>query len=234
MIRKALVFVVCVSGLLCMPGLASAQRAQALRRPVRNDRFPEMRQKTERLRAIAKEIRDSDDDGGRDKLADELEKLVAELFDFEVKQTEESIAKLQKDVQRKKQNREDLIKERIERVLDPNSAPGLAGNPTPRGEPYKIESVKKQEDGSSVAKVRINRAERRTRVESYTVQTPETRTRIVNGKEQTYTINVARPKTREVNYKVWVPGNEVHSVKIPKGKDKEEVVAAFVKKQSRR
>ena len=217
-----------------MPGLASAQRAQALRRPVRNDRFPEMRQKTERLRAIAKEIRDSDDDGGRDKLADELEKLVAELFDFEVKQTEESIAKLQKDVQRKKQNREDLIKERIERVLDPNSPPGLAGNPTPRGEPYKIESVKKQEDGSSIAKVRMNRPEQRTRTEGYTVNVPVQRVRTVNGKQQAYTVMSVERRTREVPYTVWVPGNEVHSVKIPKGKGKEEVVAAIVKKQSRR
>jgi len=172
-------------------------------------------------------IRDAEDDKERDKLASDLEKLVQQNFDLELKQLEASMARLKQDIAKRKQDRETIIEKRIATLLDPNAT--ILGQP----KRYVVESIKKQDDGSSIAKVRLQDPIARTREEIYTVMVPQTRTRVVNGKEQNYTVNVPEQRTRTVNFTVIAPGDEVFSVKIPKGQNKDNVIAAFLKKKRR-
>lgn len=246
MSRKVSVFVVCVCGLLGMSRMTAAQddlfaepvpvaqppifAPAPAAQPHVGSRYAPIPQTTSQIRALQVEILDAVDDKARDALAAELEKLVEEIYDMELKQMKDSLARMQKDITKREAKRDAMIEERIAKLLDPNAAIG-----GPAGEkPYFIESIKKQKDGSSIAKVRITKRTPQTQQQTYTVMIPQTRTRMVNGKEQSYTVKVPEQRTRTVTVMATSTGEEVHTVTIPKGKNKDRVLTVFAKEKLRR
>ena len=91
---------------------------------------------------------------------------------------------------------------------------------------FSIKKVEKLADGSSVARVRFIRIEQGERMVAVHETKEETRQRTVEGKPLSYTVSV--PVTRRVSqpYSVEVPFEK--DVPVPKGKDVEAAVEAFM------
>ena len=153
-----------------------------------------------------------------DQAAAKLKEGIALLEDLELKPLEQQVTQILAAIEQRKTDRDKLIENRLKQIMD---APKV-GEIT-----WQIQTVEKQQDGSSIATVTLMRTEQRTRATPVTKMKLEKRKRKVNGGEQEYTVQVAETTTEDRIYILQVPAGR-QEIPIPKGQNVNKTVKKFV------
>jgi len=213
-----------------------------------------------KVQELKTKIREEDDETQRQKLADELTKEMQKLFDEdfekrndEVKKLEGRVAKLRESLDKRKAARDRIIKNRIESVMLEADGLGLPGetpvspwaniaggfaksfpNSNIPAKPHSVTTVETYPDGSRKVQIQYTetRVEQRDREVPYTVMVPQSRTRMVNGQQQEYMVNVPEQRTRTETYTVAVPVQRERELIVEKGQSAQAAVGNFLRGQS--
>ena len=191
-----------------------------------------------------------------DSLKDEVERLSSSLRpeSRELQQHQQEIARLEKKRQRRVDELRPWIVERIRSQVPSDWSQAFDGSRGDYGSlalqaadvskernsfrvlGSHVEKIHKRQDGGYDAMVRFNfvvvTKQTRSREVPQTVLVPQTRVRMVDGREQRYTFRVPETRSRTESYVVSVPvgQTELNVVKVPKGEDVMEYLKRYQEK----
>lgn len=182
----------------------------------------ERMEKQTKIDDLQKKLQSDIDEAEEEKVTAELKEAVASLFDHELEQLKNRVAKMQDSIKKRSENRDKLVQDRFEKIMNA---------PKPGDTTFQVSNVEKQDDGSSVANVVFMRAEQRTREVPVTEIRKEKRTRTVNGEEQEYTVSVPVSVSRTQTYLIQIPLGQKR-IPIPKGKDVDKTIEKFLDEEN--